>query len=123
MGHPEASFGGFLESLMTAIRRSASPNLASIEVEDPVAVLYLVQPACLHITHSLTTLKIYLSKRVDNAADILPHPHRMEDFEVRHLCLPFHPPDASLPLIHTLRFSYLKSISVRWIAGHVLSAL
>jgi hypothetical protein len=69
---------------------------------DPVAVLYLVQPTCLHITHSLTTLKIQLSKRMDSPVDILPHLQRLEIFEARHLCLPFYPPDASLPLIHTL---------------------
>jgi len=116
-------FGGFLGLVMTAIRRSASPNLTSIEVGDSVAVLYLVQPAGLHITHFLTTLKIHLSKGVDSPVDILPHLLRLEVFEARHLCLPFYPPDASLPLIHTLRDLHLKSVSVQWMAGHVFPAL
>jgi len=115
-------FGGFLESLMTAIRRSAA-NLTSIEVEDSVAVLYLVQPAGVHITHSLTTLKVRLSKRMDGPVDILPHLHRVEVFEARNLCLPFYPPDASLPLIDSLRDLHLKSVSVQWMAGHVFPAL
>jgi len=89
-------FGGFLGLVMAAIRTSASPNLTSIEIEDPVAVLCLVQPAGLRITHFLTTLKIHMSKRVDNPVDILPHLHRVEVFEARNLCLPFYPPDASL---------------------------
>jgi len=116
-------FGGFLGLVMTAIIRSASPNLTSIEIEDPVAVLYLVQPAGVHITHSLTTLKIHLSKRVSGHVDILPHLHRVEVFEARNLCLPFYPPDASLPLIQTLRDLHLKSVSVQWMAGHVFPAL
>jgi len=116
-------FDGFLEPVMTAIRRSASPNLTSIEIEDPAAVLYLVQPAGLHITHFLTTLKTHLSKGVDGPVDILPHLHRLEVFEARNLLLPFYPPDASLPLIHTLRHLRLKSVSVQWMAGHVFPAL
>ena len=128
LGHLESfkvarGFGGFLGPVMTAIRRGASPNLTSIEVEDSVAVLYLVQPAGVHITHSLTTLKIRLSKRMDSPVDILPHLHRLEDFEARHLCLPFYPLDASLPLVHTLRYLHLKSVSVQWMAGHVFPAL
>jgi len=116
-------FGGFLGLVVAAIIRSASPNLTSIEVEDPVAVLYLVQPADLHIPHFLTTLKIHLSKRVYSPVDILPHLHRVEVFEARNLCLPFYPPGASLPLVHTLRQLHLKSVSVQWMAGHVFPAL
>jgi len=116
-------FGGFLEPVMTAMRRSTSPNLSSIEVEDSVAALYLVQPAGVHITHSLTTLKIHLSKRVDSPVDILPHLYRVEVFEARNLCLPFYPLDASLPLVETLRDLHLKSVSVQWMAGHVFPAL
>jgi len=115
--------GEFLESLMTAISRCDSPNLTIIHLEDPTAVLYLVQPACLYITHSLTTLKVQLSKRMGGSVDILPHLHRLNTFEARNLCLPFYPPDACLPLTHTLRFLHLKSVSVQWMAGHVFPAL
>jgi len=116
-------FGGFLEPLMTAIRSTTSPNLTSIEVEDSVAIPYLVQPAGVYITHSLTTLKIRLSKRMGSPVYILPHLHRVEVFEARNLCLPFYPPDTSLPLHNTLRSLYLKSVSVQWMAGHVFPAL
>jgi len=115
--------GEFLEPLMTAISRCDSPNLTTIHLEEPTAVLYLVQPACLHITHSLTTLKVQLSKRMDSSVDILPHLHRLNTFEARNLCLPFYPPDAYLSLTHTLRFLDLKSVSVQWMAGHDFPAL
>jgi hypothetical protein len=116
-------FGEFVEPLMTAISRGAPPKLTAMDLADPVAVLYLVQPACLHITNSLRTLKIQLSKRMDSPVDILPHLHQLETFEACRLCLPIYPPDASLPLIHTLRLLDLKSVSVQWMAGHVFPAL
>jgi len=115
--------GEFLEPLITPISRGTSPKLTTIYLGDPVAVLYLVQPAYLHITHSLTTLKVKLSKTMDSPVDILPHLHRLNTFEAHNLCLPFYPPDASFPLIDTLRVLCLKSVSVQWMAGHVFPAL
>jgi len=116
-------FGKFIELLMTAISRGASPNLTRMELADPVAVHYLVQPACLHVNNSLTTLSIHLSKRMGSPMDILPYLHRLVTFKVRNLCLPFYPPDASLPLTYTLRSLKLKSASVQWMAGQVFRAL
>jgi len=116
-------FDGFLEPLMTALSRSASPNLTTIHLENPVAVLYLGRPACLHISHSLRTLNIQLCKRMDSPVDILPHLHRLEIFSAHHLCLPFYPPDAHLPLTHTLQSLEMKSVSVQWMAGHVFPAI
>jgi hypothetical protein len=116
-------FDGFLESLMTAISRGASPNLTIMELADPVAVHYLGRPAGWHITHSLTTLKIQLSKRMDGPVDILPHLHRLEYLEARHLCLPFFPPNASLPLTRTLRYLNVKSVSIQWMADRVFLVL
>jgi len=116
-------FGEFIEPLMTAISRCDSPKLTTIHLEEPAAILFLGQPACLHTTNSLTTLKVQLSKKMGNPVDILPHLHRLQHFEARNLCLPFYPPDASLPLTRTLHFLDLKSVSVQWMAGHVFSAL
>jgi hypothetical protein len=116
-------FGESLEPLMTAISGGASPNLTTICLQDPAAILYLVQPACLHINHSLTTLTIQLSKKMDSPVDILPHLHSLKEFEARNLCLPFYPPDASLPLTHTLFSLDLKSVSVQWMAGHIFPGL
>ena len=116
-------FGQFVEILMTAIGETASPNLTTMDLDDPVAVLYLVQPAWLYITHSLTTLQIHLPKKMESPVDILPHLQRLETFEAHRLSLPIYPPDASLPLIHTLQFLHLKSVSVQWMAGQVFPVL
>ena len=93
--------GEFFEQLMTTICKNAPPNLAAMDLADPVAVLYLVQPAFAHIYHSLTSLKIQLFKRMDSPVDILPHLQRLETLEACRLCLPFYSPDSSLPLIQT----------------------
>ena len=116
-------FSEFFEPLMTAISQNAPPNLTEMVLADPAAVLRITQPACSHIYHSLTTLKIQLPKRMDSHADILPHLHRLETLDACRLSLPFYSPDITLPLIHTLRFLYLKSVSVQWMAGHVLPAI
>ena len=116
-------FDKFFEPLMAAISRNAFPKLTAMGLTDPAVVLCLVQPTCSHIYHSLSTLKIQLFKRMDSPVDILPHLHRLETLEACRLCLPFYPPDSPLPLIHTLRFLYLKSVSVQWMAGHTFPAL
>ena len=116
-------FGDFIEQLITAISKSAPPNLTTMALADPAAVLWLVQPAFAHIYHSLRTLKIQLFKRMDSPVDILPHLQRLETLDACRLCLPFYSPDSPFPLIRTLRCLYLKSVSVQWMAGHVFPAL
>ena len=116
-------FGQFVEPLMIAVSKTASSNLTTMDLDDPVAVLYLVRPVWLYITHSLTTLKINLSKKMDSPVDILPHLQRLKTFEAHRLSLPIYPPDASLPLVDTVQVLHLKSVSVQWMAGRVFPAL
>jgi len=115
--------GSFLEPLMTAITITALPCLTKLALSDSRAVLYLAQPTCPHYFFSLTTLTITLSKKMESPVDILPHLQKLEYFEAQHLYLPIYPPDASLPLIQTLRSLTLKSVSVQWMAGKVFPAL
>ena len=116
-------FDELFEPLIAALSRNALPDLTAMVLADPAAVLYLGQPACSHIYHSLTTLKIQLLKRMDSPVDILPHFQRLETLEASRLCLPFYSPGSTLPLTNTLRFLYLKAVSVQWLAGHVFPAL
>jgi hypothetical protein len=116
-------FGTFVDLLMTAISGTITPHFTTMDLDDPVAIPFIVQPVWLDISHSLVTLKIRLPKRRDGPVDILPHLQRLEVFVAHRLCLPVYPPDASLPLIQTLRELDLKSVSVQWMAGHIFSAL
>ena len=115
--------GSFFEPLVTAIATTAPSHLTRMNLENLNAVLYLVQPDCLHVFCSLTSLTILLSKRMEKPANILPYLHRLERFDARHLCLPVYPPDAPLPLIQTLHTLSLKSVSVQWMAGKVFPVL
>ena len=115
--------GNFLEPLMAAITTTATPHLTSMSLNGINAVLYLVQPECLHVFCSLTNLTIWLSKRMEIPANILPHLHSVETFYAQHLHLPMYPPGAPLPLARTLRYIRLKSVSVQWMAGKVFPVL
>ena len=115
--------GGFFEPLMTAITTTTTPQLTYMTLENPNAVLFLVQPDCLHVFCSLTTLVIWLAKRMESPANILPHLQRLEWFRARHLYLPIYRPGAPLPLIQTLRYLWLKSVSVQWMAGKIFPVL
>ena len=115
--------GRFFEPLMTAITTIATPCLTNMTLRHLDAVLYLVQPDCLHVHYSLTTLTISLSKRMESPVNILQHLQRLEALYIRHLHLPFYPPDTPLPLIQTLRYLRLKSVSVQWMAGKVFPVL
>jgi hypothetical protein len=115
--------GNFLEPLMTAITTTAPPHLTTLGLTNLRAVLYFVQPTFLHYFCSLTTLTITLPKRMESPANILPHLQSLELFHAQHLHLPIYSPDASLPLVQTLRSLYLKSVSVQWMAGKVFPVL
>ena len=113
----------FFEPLMTAITTTATPLLTNMTVHNLNAVLFLVQPDCLHVFCSLTMLEISLSQRMESPANILPHLWRLESLRARHLHLPIYPPDAPLPLVQTLRSLRLKSVSVQWMAGKAFPVL
>ena len=120
---PGCDLGSFFEPLMTAITATATPRLTNMNLSNLNALLRLVQPDCLHIFCSLTSLTIWLSQRMESPANILPHLRRLESFEAQHLYLPVHLPDTPLPLIQTLRYLRLKSVSVQWMAGKVFPVL
>ena len=115
--------GSFFEPLMTAVTTTPTSQLAQMYLGALNAVLYLVQPACLHIFCSLRELTIWLPKRMESPVNILPHLQKLEIFKSCHLHLPIYPPDASLPLVQTLHWLNLKSVSVQWMAGRVFPAL
>ena len=113
----------FCEPLMIAIATTATPQLTYMDLHNPNALHFLVQPDCLHVFCSLTILEIRLSKRMESPANILPYLRRLERLHARHLYLPIYPHDAPLPLIQTLRDLCLKSVSVQWMAGRTFPVL
>ena len=118
----ECDLGGLFEPLMTTITTTAT-RLTRLNLGNLDAVLYLMQPTYLHVFCSLTALVIRLSKRMESPADILPHLHKLESLQARHLHLPIYSPDTPLPLIKTFNSLYLTFVSVQWIAGKVFPVL
>jgi hypothetical protein len=115
--------GSFFEPLMNAITTTAPPHFTRLDIFNLRAVQYLVQPAYLQVFCSLTILTIWLSKRMESPADILPHLQRLKEFHAQRLQLPIYSSNTSLPLIQTLRKLTLKSVSVQWMAGKVFPVL
>ena len=119
-----SGFGSLVEPLVTAIGQTATPHLTGMELADPAAVFYLLQPSYLHIFKFLSILHINLPRRsVSTPVDILPHLSRLERFTAHHLYLPIYPPDASLPLTQTLQWLSLQSASIQWMGQQVFPAL
>jgi hypothetical protein len=129
LGHLESfrldkgyNLGNLFEPLMTAITTTAT-HLTDMKLGDLDTILYLVQPTCVHIFHSIRVLEIWLPKIMEGPVEILPHLQRLEVFKAKHLFLPIYPPGVHLPLIQTLYSLFLKSVSVQWMAGQVFPAL
>ena len=119
------NLGNFFGPLMIAITTTTTQYFTEMDLRSPDAILYLLQPACLHIFHSLTTLCIWPPGRMQSLADIdiLPYLQRLEELSACYLNLPIYPSDVSLPLLQTLQSLRLKSISVQWMAGRVFPVL
>ena len=119
-----SGFGNLIELLMTAIARTATPRFTRMDLSDHSAILHLVQPSYVHISHTIRDLTINLSKgSMNSPVDFLPYLPRLESFTTNHLYLPIYSPDTSLPLIQTLKHLSLQSVSVQWMGGRVFPAL
>ena len=117
-----SGFGNLVEPLVTAISQTASLDV--MELADPAAVLYLVEPSYSDIFDFLSILDIRLPRRSMNTpVDILPHLPTLERFIAHHLYLPIYPPNTSLPLTQTLEIMTLKSTSIQWMGGQAFPAL
>jgi len=114
--------GTFLEPLITAITTTVTPLFTEMEVLNPDAALYIVQPAHFQAFSSLTTLRV-TCRRMQNPVDILPSLHKLEILDAHHLSLPIDPPAIDLPLTQTLRKLRLKCVSIQWMAGQIFPAL
>jgi hypothetical protein len=108
---------------MTTFTTTATPCLTEMQLDNLDAGLYIVQPAYVHIFHSLRILDIQLPKRMEGPVDILPHLHRLKDFTAKNLFLPIYPPAIHLPFPQTLSDLFLKSVSIQWMAGQFFPAL
>ena len=119
---PDDRLGNPLGLFITALTATPTPHFTVLKVADPDASFYFVQPACLHVFASLTVLKL-TCRRMGSPVDILPCLHRLVTFEAHHLHIPIYPLEVHLPLIQTLQFLRLRSVSIQWMAGQTFPSL
>ena len=108
--------------LLQNVTTTAMGKLTSMEIHSFSAVQYLLQPAHSSICCSLTTFIAKVPK-TDQLFDLLPHFMQLEVLKLTNLLLLPIVDNAPLPLAHTLRDLYLKSVSIQWMGGQVFSHL
>ena len=111
-----------LRSLLQNVATTAVGKLISMETHSFPAVEYLLQPTHSSIYCSLTTFIAKVPK-MNQPVNLLPHFMQLEVLELTNLLLPIVDNASPLPLAHTLRRLYLKSVSIQWMGGRVFSQL
>ena len=111
-----------LRFLLQHIATTAVGKLTSMEIHSFPAVQYLLQLAHSSLCCSLTTFIAKVPK-MNQPVDVLPHFMQLEVLELTNLLLPILDNDSLLPLAHTVRHLYLKSVSIQWMGGRVFSQL
>ena len=111
-----------LRSLLQNVATTAVGKLISMETYSSPAVQYLLQPTHSSIYCSLTTFIAKVPK-MNEPVDLLPHFMQLKVLELTNLLLLIVVNSSPLPLAHTLRRLYLKSVSIQWMGGRVFSQL
>ena len=105
-----SSFSHLLELVPT------KAPLTELRLHSSFASTHFLQLHWFPTLQKLTVL-IVNGKDVEEPFDLLPKFTQLQIFEANCLCLPFYEPDASLPLLSTLRRLKLRSCSIQWMAG------
>ena len=111
-----------LRLMLQNVATAAAGKLTSMEIHSFTAVQYLLQPANSSICCSLTTFIAKVPK-MNQPVDLLPHFAQLEVLKLTNLLLSIVDNGSPLPLAHTLRHLYLKSVSIQWMGGQVFSQL
>ena len=90
--------------------------LTELRLHPSFASLLFLQPHWFSVLKNLTVL-IVNGKNIDKPFELLPTFTQLQIFEANRLHLPLYEPDASLPLLSTLRKLQLRACSIQWMAG------
>ena len=118
----EPAISPLLRLLLRNVATEAVGKLTSMEIHSFSAIHYLLQPAHSSVCSSLTTFRAKVSK-MNQPVDLLPHFVQLEVLELTNLLLSVVDNGSPLPITHTLRHLYLKSVSIQWMGGRVFSQL
>ena len=111
-----------LKLLLQNVATAAVGTLTSMEIHSFPIVQYILQPAHSSIFCSLTTFIAKVPK-MNQPVDLLPHFMQLEVLELTNIHLPTLDNGSPLPLAHTLRHLYLKSVSIQWMGGRAFSQI
>ena len=90
--------------------------LTELRLLSSFAITHFLQPHWLPVLQNLTVFAVN-GRDMHEPFELLPTFTQLQIFEADHLCLPFYEPNASLPLLSTLRKLRLRACSVQWMAG------
>jgi hypothetical protein len=90
--------------------------LCELRLHPPFVSTYFLQPHWIPVLQNLTVL-IVNGRDIHQPFELLPTFTNLQIFEADRLRIPFYEPNASLPLLCTLRKLQLRSCSIQWMAG------
>jgi hypothetical protein len=102
--------------LIDVVGNSSHDKLTDMELSSPNSIYHLSQPEFRSIFRGLVTFKVDV-REMRTEVDILPQFERLEILEAYRLRLPNYHTDVDLPLVRTLKWMKIKTVSVQWMAG------
>jgi len=111
-----------VDHLLQNIGATAMRSLMKMETSSLYAIRLLLQTPSTYTFCSLTTFRAMVRK-MNETIDLLSHFSKLEVLEVTNLLLPSYQDETPLPFVQTLRYLYLKTVSIDWMAGRVFPVL
>ena len=104
------------KQFLDAVGNSAHNKLTDMELSSPNSIYHLSQPKFTSIFRRLVTFKVDV-REMRTEVDILAQFENLETLEAYRLRLPTYNTDIDLPLVRTLKWMKIKTVSVQWMAG------
>ena len=102
--------------LIDVVGNSSHEKLTDMELSSPNSIYTLSQPQFASIFRRLVTFKVDV-REMRTEVDILSQFQNLETLEAYRLRLPNYHTDVDLPLVRTLKWMKIKTVSVQWMAG------
>ena len=102
--------------LIDIVGNSSHDKLTDMELSSPNSIYALSQPQFTSIFRRLVHFKVDV-REMRTEVDILAQFQHLETLEAYRLRLPNYSTDVDLPLVRTLKWMKIKTVSVQWMAG------
>ena len=102
--------------LVDVVGNSSHEKLTDMELSSPNSIYHLSQLQFRSIFRGLVNFKVDV-REMRTEVDILAQFEHLETLEAYRLRLPNYHTDVDLPLVRTLKWMKIKTVSVQWMAG------